>query len=248
MELARVPRHDAPPLGDVGTGSAEEGRGASAGPLLVPPEASVQRHGRLAALAGRGLDVGASLLLLVLTAPLLLLGMAVVAAGGGRPLFFGHRRVGRGGRAFRCWKLRTMHVDAETRLDREPRLRELHRENGFKLPASSDPRILPGGRWLRRSYVDEIPQLFNVLVGDMSLVGPRPVVEEELELFGGDREVLLSARPGIFGAWTSLGRRRPPYPERARVEVAWVRGRGPGRNLLILARSLWAVLRGQEET
>jgi lipopolysaccharide/colanic/teichoic acid biosynthesis glycosyltransferase len=140
-----------------------------------------------------------------------------------------------------------MRVDAEEVLDLRPELRDLHRQNGFKLPASHDPRIVPGGRWLRKTHLDELPQLFNVLLGDMSLVGPRPIVAEELELFGDDAELLLSVRPGIFGAWTSMGRRRPAYPERALVEIEWVRTRSAWKDGLILLRSVGVVLRGQEE-
>jgi exopolysaccharide production protein ExoY len=173
--------------------------------------------------------------------------MALLAFTAGRPVLFGHRRLGQGGRVFRCWKLRTMRVDAEKVLRLRPELKRLHRQNGFKLPASRDPRIVPGGRWLRKTHLDELPQLFNVLLGDMSLVGPRPIVPEELELFGRDAKTLLSVRPGIFGAWTSLGRRRPPYPERARVEVEWVRRRSARGDALILLRSVGVVLRGQRE-
>jgi lipopolysaccharide/colanic/teichoic acid biosynthesis glycosyltransferase len=173
--------------------------------------------------------------------------MAVVAVTSGRPIFFGHRRVGRGGRPFRCWKLRTMEVDAEEALDHHPELFRLHRQNGFKLPASIDPRIIRGGRWLRRTHLDELPQLYNVLVGDMSLIGPRPIVEEELALFGKDASLLVSTRPGVFGEWTSRGRLRPPYPERARLEVDWVRNPSLSRDLTILLRSVGTILRGQQE-
>jgi lipopolysaccharide/colanic/teichoic acid biosynthesis glycosyltransferase len=101
------------------------------------------------------------------------------------------------------------------------------------------------GRWLRRTYVDEIPQLFNVLVGCMSLVGPRPVVPDELDLFGSERSLLLDHKPGVFGAWNSLGRARPPYPERAQIELDYVRRRTGLGDLRILLRSVWAVLQGQ---
>jgi lipopolysaccharide/colanic/teichoic acid biosynthesis glycosyltransferase len=205
------------------------------------------RPTRKADFVRRALDVVLSSTLIVLTAPLLLSGMLVVWIGAGRPLFFGHRRMGRGGSTFRCWKLRTMRVDAEKVLELRPELGRLHRQNGFKLPASRDPRIVPGGRWLRRTHLDELPQLFNVLVGDMSLVGPRPIVREELEQFGKDARTLLSTRPGIFGEWTSRGRSRPPYPERARMELDWVRRRSLRRDLSILLRSVAVVLRGQEE-
>lgn len=185
--------------------------------------------------------------LLVLGSPLLALGAVTVWMRSGRPLFFGHARVGQDGRPFRCLKLRTMEIGAEERLEDDPTLGRRYRKNGFKLPADEDPRVVPGTAWLRRSHVDEIPQLLNVLKGDMSLVGPRPVVEDELELFGDDREVLLVRKPGVFGEWTSRGRRRPDYPERARMEVEYVRNAGPHRDLRILARSVLVLLRGQGE-
>ena len=249
MELARAPRREAVRSGGRpgGEEGGREGRGGGPAAVSSLSHSGPPRAGRLSALATRAFDVAAALVLLPLTLPLLLAGLAVVAASGGAPLFFGHRRVGKGGRTFRCWKLRTMQVDAETRLVQEPELHRLHRENGFKIPASRDPRIIPGGRWLRRTHLDELPQLFNVLVGDMSLLGPRPVVEQELGLYGEHRDLILSVRPGILGEWTSRGRRRPPYPERARLEAEWVRERGLGRNLRILFRSVGAVLSGQEE-
>ncbi|GMV05525.1 MAG: hypothetical protein AMXMBFR53_18030 [Gemmatimonadota bacterium] len=193
----------------------------------------------------RIVDVTAATTLLLALLPLLAVGAAVVALSGGRPIFFGHHRLGRGGRSFRCWKLRTMTVDAERWLDRDPGLRHRHRENGYKLPNGTDPRVTRWGRWLRRTYVDEIPQLYNVITGDMSLVGPRPIVPAELDLFGDDGRELLRVKPGIFGAWNSLGRSRPPYPRRAELELDYVRSRSARDDVRILARSFLAVLQGQ---
>jgi len=174
--------------------------------------------------------------------------MALVLAGDGRPVFFGHRRMGKGGRPFTCWKLRTMKRGAERWLAADPQLRERHARNGFKLPAREDPRVTPVGRWLRRTHIDEIPQLLNVVNGTMALVGPRPVVESELAEYGEEGAAeLLGARPGIVGAWTSRGRRRPPYPERARLELAYLRTRSLSGDLRILLRSVPVVLRGQED-
>lgn len=209
---------------------------------------TADRIGRRSLGMRRMLDLVGALVLLLLASPLLVLGIMIVWITEGRPIFFGHVRVGRGGRTFRCWKLRTMTVDAEEALDRDPELARRHRENGFKLPNGEDPRITPGGRWLRRTYIDEIPQLFNVLVGCMTLVGPRPVVPQELDLFGPGRTLLLQEKPGVFGAWNSLGRKRPPYPERAEIELEYLRTRTGWRDLLILLRSVRAVLQGQGET
>ena len=189
--------------------------------------------------------VGAAILLLLAT-PLLLIGILAVWLESGRPIFFGHLRLGLDGRPFRCWKLRTMIVGAERHLEREPLLRERHIRNGYKLPTDLDPRVTRSGRWLRRTYLDEIPQLFNVLEGSMSLVGPRPIVPDERAYFGNEADELLTARPGIFGAWTSLGRERPDYPDRARLELDYVRNRSLQQDLVILLRSVPVILRGQD--
>lgn len=190
-------------------------------------------------------DLVAASGLLLLTLPILIPAAVLVLVSDGRPVFFGHRRIGRDGKAFRCWKLRTMAVDAEDRLRGNVELDQLHRESGFKLPVEHDPRITPVGRWLRRRYIDEIPQLINVLGGDLSLVGPRPVVEEELALFGDGVAELLEVRPGIFGAWNSLGTDRPAYPERAQIELDYVRNRGIAADIKILVRSVRSVVQGE---
>lgn len=195
----------------------------------------------------RAVDVVGAAVLLVIALPLLAIAALAVLLDSGRPVLFGHVRLGQGGRPFRCWKLRTMEVDAEARLEREPALRRRYVENGFKLPLDGDPRITRVGRWLRRSYLDELPQLFNVLAGTMSLVGPRPIVREELAWFGDGAAELLRVKPGIFGEWTSRGRRRPEYPERAKLELCYARNRTLRRDLRILVRSIPAVLSGQAD-
>jgi lipopolysaccharide/colanic/teichoic acid biosynthesis glycosyltransferase len=174
----------------------------------------------------------------------LLLAIVAVALTG-RPIFFGHERLGVGGTRFRCWKLRTMQVDAERQLDAQATLRDAYRRNGFKIPQSEDPRITTLGHVLRRTYIDELPQLFNVLFGTMSLFGPRPIVPEELRNYGKHGEQLLRLKPGVFGAWTSLGRERPPYPQRAWLELEYVNNRSFWRDLIILLRSIPAILSGQ---
>ena len=195
----------------------------------------------------RGADLVAAAALLLLAAPVLLLCAALVLIESGRPAFFGHRRLGRGGQAFRCWKLRTMVPGAEALLERDAALRSRYVQNGFKLGAGDDPRVTRVGRWLRRRHLDELPQLLNVLQGSMSLVGPRPVVPDELAEYGPHGQDLLRVRPGITGAWTSLGLRRPDYPERARLELDYVRNRSLRGDLGILLRSMPAVLQGAPE-
>ena len=195
----------------------------------------------------RALDLVGTTVLLVLTSPLLVLGTLAVLLGSGRPIFFGHRRLGHDGVPFRCWKLRTMRVGAEAELEPESALYEQYRGNGFKLPNEADPRVTRVGGWLRRTYLDEIPQLFNVLNGTMSLVGPRPVVADELKCYGENAHELLRVRPGVFGEWTSRGASRPPYPERAALEMEYVQHHSLMRDLAILARSIPVVFKGQED-
>lgn len=193
----------------------------------------------------RAFDIAASSFLILLTLPLLAAAATAVLVTSGRPVFFGHVRVGRNGALFRCWKLRTMRNGAERVLHDAPDLRARYVANGYKLPVAHDPRVTRLGRLLRRTYIDELPQLFNVLNGTMSIVGPRPVVPDELTNYGAAAAELLAERPGIFGAWAAAGRGRAPYPERVHVELEYVRTRSLARDLAIIVRSIPVVLLGQ---
>ena len=195
----------------------------------------------------RAFDILAAAALLLPAAPLLLVLAVLVRVSSPGPAFFGHQRLGRGGQPFRCWKLRTMVTDAETWLRNDPELHAKHRENGFKLRRSDDPRVTRLGWLLRYTHLDELPQLMNVLVGDMSLVGPRPIVREELAWYGDDADLLLSVRPGIFGPWTAHGRARENYPERVNIELEYVREHSLASDLWTLARNVPVLIRGQVE-
>ena len=129
----------------------------------------------------RILDVVVATLMLVLTLPLLLVVGVTVKIMSKGPVLFAHTRCGRGRVPFKCLKFRTMVVDAQEWLEQDSELRAKYKENNFKLQLEQDPRITKVGRLLRLRYVDELPQLMNVIRGDMSLVGPRPIIEEELE-------------------------------------------------------------------
>jgi lipopolysaccharide/colanic/teichoic acid biosynthesis glycosyltransferase len=182
-----------------------------------------RRSRRWSLAAKRAFDIGASLIGLILVTPLLgALSVLICLESAGPPLFR-HRRVGLRGRRFGCLKLRTMRPDAEQHLRANSALYAEYRRHHFKIPADRDPRTTRIGRWLRRTSLDELPQLWNVLVGDMSLVGPRPVVDEELAVYQGSRTTLLSMRPGITGAWAVGGRNCVGYPERCDLELRYVR-------------------------
>jgi lipopolysaccharide/colanic/teichoic acid biosynthesis glycosyltransferase len=193
--------------------------------------------------AKRAFDIVASLIGLVVVAPLLALLSVLICLESPGPPLFRHQRVGLGGRRFGCLKLRTMRPGAEEQLRANPALYDEYRRHHFKIPEDRDPRTTRIGRWLRRSSLDELPQLWNVLVGDMSLVGPRPVVAEELALYHASRTLLLSMRPGITGAWAVSGRNCIGYPERCEVELRYVREWNGWMDARILLATMSTVLR-----
>lgn len=187
-------------------------------------------------------DLAGALVLLLLLAPAMLLLMWRLRAEGGSAIY-GHVRVGRGGRQFRCFKFRTMVPDADRRLaellasDPEAKA-EWERE--FKL--KNDPRVTRLGDFLRRSSVDELPQLFNVVRGEMSLVGPRPVVEAELARYGDKLDDYLAVRPGMTGLWQVSGRNDTSYERRVALDSDYVRNWSFRRDISILFRTVGVVL------
>jgi len=193
--------------------------------------------------AKRVIDIVVAAIGIVLCAPLLaLLAAAIRAESSGSPVFR-HERIGYRGKRFLCLKLRTMRTDAEAQLRSDPHLYEEYRRHHFKIPDDRDPRVTKFGRFLRQTSLDELPQLWNVLMGQMSLVGPRPVVEEELGLYGEKQDLVLSVRPGITGAWAVNGRQLLGYPERCAIELSYVRQWTVTGDLRILAQTAAIVTR-----
>ena len=190
----------------------------------------------------RLLDVSLSAMALVLLSPLMLLIAAAVRIEDKGPVFFRQRRVGRHGRSFGCLKFRSMYTDAEQRLQADPELFQLYVENDYKLPEEVDTRVTRVGRFLRRTSLDELPQLWNVLKGQMSLVGPRPIVPAEIRHYNGEASLLLTLKPGITGSWQVSGRSTLQYPERATVELEYVEQWSLLSDLWILLRTVPAVL------
>jgi Undecaprenyl-phosphate galactose phosphotransferase WbaP len=193
----------------------------------------------------RSLDLAVALILLIALLPLLLMIAAAVARDGG-PVFFRHRRIGRDGRSFDCIKFRTMVPNAGPVLAALLAADEASRrewDTYFKL--KKDPRITPIGKLLRKSSFDELPQLINVVKGEMSLVGPRPIVREEISRYGAAIQSYYRCRPGITGLWQISGRNNASYDERVRLDVEYARRYSVRRDLKILAKTAVTVLRGQ---
>jgi lipopolysaccharide/colanic/teichoic acid biosynthesis glycosyltransferase len=200
------------------------------------------RRTRMQGALKRGLDIAAAALGLIAVAPLMALAAVAIRLDSPGPSLFRHRRVGLGGREFFCLKFRSMRQDAEAMLAADPGLRARHRANGYRLPDAVDPRVTRVGRWLRRLSIDELPQLVNVLRGEMSLVGPRPVVRDELEHYRGSERLFLSVRPGMTGAWAVNGRHAVLYPVRAELELGYVRCWSLAADVRILVATVRAVL------
>jgi undecaprenyl-phosphate galactose phosphotransferase len=184
-----------------------------------------------------------ALVLLLLLGPLMLLVAWLTWRRDGVPVFFAHYRVGRDGKLFRCLKFRTMFRNAEQMLAdllRDDPVASAEWTKDQKL--TNDPRITPVGHFLRRTSLDELPQLFNVLRGEMSLVGPRPITVAELTRYGRVRWHYLSVRPGMTGLWQVSGRNNTSYEERVALDRRYVEQRSLWLDLRILVRTVSVVV------
>ena len=190
----------------------------------------------------RAFDIVIALAVILFTAPLLVMIALGVKLHDGGPAMFGHERIGLGGRTFRCMKFRSMVVDAEARLaallatDLQARA---DWAKDFKL--KRDPRSTPLGDFLRKSSLDELPQLFNVLRGDMSIVGPRPIVRSEVARYGARFESYCAVRPGITGLWQVSGRNDTTYRRRVAMDAVYARSKCLSWDAKILLMTVPAV-------
>jgi len=176
--------------------------------------------------------------LLLLTPLFIVVAIAIKASDRG-PVFFRQRRTGREGKIFSVWKFRTMYIDAE---ERRATLVDQNESDGLLFKMRNDPRVFSVGRWLRASSVDELPQLINVLLGDMSLVGPRPLPAEDGDFLGDVRRRLL-VRPGMTGLWQVSGRSELSWDDAVRLDLYYVDNWSLAFDLTILWRTVGAVLR-----
>jgi exopolysaccharide production protein ExoY len=194
-------------------------------------------------LVRRSVDLVLASFALLFFAPLMVLVAIAVWMQDGGPVFYAHSRVGRDGRVFKCLKFRSMLVDSEARLQRllaeSPEARaEWDRDHKLR----NDPRITALGSFLRRSSLDELPQLFNVLVGEMSLVGPRPIVAGEVKRYGRRFGHYCSVRPGITGLWQVSGRNDVSYRRRVAIDTCYAQHQSLALDLRILIATVPSVL------
>jgi Undecaprenyl-phosphate galactose phosphotransferase WbaP len=188
-------------------------------------------------------DILFSLSVLILFAPVYLLLAFLIALSSSGPIFYVQERVGKNRKRFYCLKFRTMVENADDILleimENSPHLRQEFEDN-FKL--KQDPRITWIGRFLRMTSLDEFPQFWNVLKGDMSVVGPRPLVEEELPRYGRHINKILTIRPGITGLWQVSGRNDIPYPRRVQIDLYYANDKNLWMDMWILFKTIGVVI------
>ncbi len=192
----------------------------------------------------RAFDIIFSLLVFAFFFPIFMAIILAVRLSSSGPIVYSHERVGRGGIPFSCYKFRTMYSDSKERLEEllnsSPAIRKEWEET-FKL--KNDPRITPIGRFLRKSSLDELPQFWNVLRGDLSVVGPRPVVLQEMQKhFGEKASIILSIRPGLTGIWQVSGRSDTAYSQRIQLDEMYVDTQSLLLDLKLIAKTIPAML------
>jgi len=191
----------------------------------------------------RTLDIVLLLLVLPVWLPVGCLVALAVWAGSPGPLFFRQQRVGYRGRSFLCFKFRTMHVNAEQGSHRQ-HFGDLVRSDApmTKLDARADSRLIPGGNWIRACGLDELPQLINVLRGDMSLVGPRPCIPYEYQMYQPEQRHRFDAPPGLTGLWQVSGKNRTTFARMVQLDIEYARRMNLWLDLSILVRTAPAIL------
>lgn len=198
---------------------------------------------RVGRAAKAGIDVLSAALLVLFLMPVLLAIAAAVRLDGG-PALFAHTRLGKGSRRFPCLKFRSMRTDSAAILQHVLATDQAAAvEWAATQKLRNDPRVTPVGAFLRKTSLDELPQLFNVLRREMSLVGPRPIVDEEVRHYGDDIVCYYETRPGLTGLWQVSGRSGTTYEERVRLDTAYVREWTLWKDITILARTVPAVLK-----
>ena len=189
------------------------------------------------------LDYALASVALLLAIPFFIIIPLLIKATSRGPVFYRADRLGRNGRPFKIWKYRSMYVDADRRLDALLKSAPaLAKEYATTFKLRNDPRVTPLGRFLRRTSLDELPQLFNVFRGEMSLIGPRPIVQKEVHFYGADYEIFSRVLPGVTGLWQCSGRSDTDYARRVALDVHYVLNWSPWMDLWICLRTVGTVL------
>lgn len=192
----------------------------------------------------RMIDIMGAIVGIFITLPFILFFSVIYQFGENKgPMFFKQERIGKNGRIINIYKFRSMVIDAEKKLEDNQVLYKKYLQNNFKLEPNEDPRITRFGLFIRKTSIDELPQFFNVLKGEMSLVGPRPVVLEELKEYANKKNEFLTVKPGITGYWQASGRSEVGYPERVEIELYYVFNQSLLLDMKIICKTFVQVIR-----
>ena len=194
----------------------------------------------------RIVDIGIILILSPIWIPVMIILAILTKSTSKGPVFYGHKRIGKNHKEIKCWKFRSMCVNSQEILQQiletDPIKRaEWEKDRKFQ----DDPRVTKFGKFLRKTSLDELPQIFNILKGDMSLVGPRPVTEPELVKYGKYQDYVLSVLPGLSGMWQISGRSDTGYEERISFDTYYIQNWSIWLDIWILLKTIWVVLRGK---
>lgn len=215
-------------------------------PSLLARPRDTDRPAALTSRRKRLTDIAVALVLLVLSSPVWLVAAVLIKVSSSGPIFFRQTRIGTDGNEFVCFKFRTMHMGGSDAAHRELVSRMIRGETveaaeGEPYKLKNDARVIRGVGWLRRTSLDELPQLINVLRGEMSMVGPRPPLPYEVELYQPWQLQRLAVRPGITGLWQVSGRNRLTYNEMCDLDRRYIEGWSYSRDLAIMARTPWVM-------
>lgn len=189
----------------------------------------------------RACDIGLSSIGLIALAPVfLIIGIAIKIDSKG-PAFFVHKRIGKNGKIINIYKFRTMYEGSENMITKFSKEQLEEYNKNYKL--KEDPRVTKIGKFLRKTSLDELPQILNILKGELSIVGPRPVVSNELEKYGKDKDKFLSIKPGLTGYWQVNGRSLTSYEDRMKMELYYVENRGAWLDIKIFFKTIISVIK-----
>ena len=189
----------------------------------------------------RVFDIVCSLIGLIVLSPVFIILSILIKTTSEGPAFFAHKRVGKGGKTIKIYKFRSMVTNAEELIKQFTPEQKAEYEKNFKL--ENDPRVTKVGKFMRKTSLDELPQLINILKGDISVVGPRPVMDVETKIYGNYRDMLLSVKPGLTGFWAANGRSHTTYTRRRAMEIYYVKNRSVLLDLKIIFKTFISVFK-----
>ena len=189
----------------------------------------------------RVFDIVCSLICLIVLSPVFIILSILIKTTREGPAFFAHKRVGKGGKTIKIYKFRSMVTNAEELIKQFTPEQKAEYEKNFKL--ENDPRVTKVGKFMRKTSLDELPQLINILKGDISVVGPRPVMDVETKIYGNYRDMLLSVKPGLTGFWAATGRSATTYTRRRAMEIYYVKNRSVLLDLKIIFKTFISVFK-----